>query len=66
VKVEEPRRQATRAFSAEREDMRQAMLREGVMDVVNAAMAGVTVRAYDFTGKETDASAGNAGAREVR
>jgi peptidyl-prolyl cis-trans isomerase C len=66
LKVGERRRQATRAFSVEREDLRQAMLREGVADVVTAALADVTVREYDFTGKETDASAADGGARSSR
>ncbi|MDR3530888.1 MAG: peptidylprolyl isomerase [Rhodopila sp.] len=63
LKVEERRRQATPAFSVAREGLRQAMLREGVVGVVKAAMADVTVREFDFTGKETDASAANGGAR---
>jgi peptidyl-prolyl cis-trans isomerase C len=66
LKVEERRRQATRAFSVEREGLRQAMLREGVADVVISALADVTVREYDFTGKETDASAADGGARSPR
>ncbi len=40
------------------------MLREQVPDVVRAAMTDVTVRDYDFTGKETKSSAENAGARD--
>jgi peptidyl-prolyl cis-trans isomerase C len=63
LKVEERRRQATRGFGVERENLRQAMLREGVADVVRAALADVTVREYDFSGKETEASATDAGAR---
>jgi peptidyl-prolyl cis-trans isomerase C len=66
LKVEERRRQAARPFSAVREELRQAMLREGVADVVKAALADVTVREYDFTGKETDASAADGGARKPK
>lgn len=65
-KVEERRRQATRAFSVERESLRQAMLREGVANVANAALADVTVREYDFSGKETAESAADGGARVAR
>jgi peptidyl-prolyl cis-trans isomerase C len=63
LKVEARRRQSTPAFSVAREDLRQAMLREGVQVVANAAMANVTIRVFDFTGKETDASAASGGAR---
>ena len=66
LKVEERRRQTARPFTAAREDLRQAMLREGVGDVVKAAMADVTVREYDITGKETEASSADAGARAPR
>ena len=66
LKVEERRRQATRAFSVVRDSLRQAMLREGVADVLRAAMANVTVREYDVTGKETDGSSANDGARPAR
>jgi hypothetical protein len=37
-----------------------------VGDVVTAAMADVTVREYDFTGRETESSAANDGARAAR
>ena len=63
LKVEERRQQPTPPFSVAREDLRQTMLREGVAGVANAAMADVSVREYDFTGKETDASAANGGAK---
>jgi peptidyl-prolyl cis-trans isomerase C len=65
LKVEERRQQAPPPFSVERENLRQVMLREGVADVAKAAMANVTVREYDFTGKETDGSSANGGARAV-
>jgi peptidyl-prolyl cis-trans isomerase C len=65
LKVEERRRQATLAFSVEREGLRQAMLREGVADVVKQALADVTVREYDFAGKETAESAGDGGVRAL-
>jgi peptidyl-prolyl cis-trans isomerase C len=63
LKVEERRRQPTPPFSVVREDLRQTMVREGVTDVAKAAIADVTMREYDVTGKETAASAANAGAR---
>jgi peptidyl-prolyl cis-trans isomerase C len=63
LKVDERRRQATRAFSVVRDGLRQAMLREAVPEVVKAAMAEVTVREYEMSGKETDASSGNGASR---
>lgn len=66
LKVEERRHQATRGFSAVRESLHQTMLREGVADVLRAAMADVTVREYDVTGKETDGSSASGGARTLR
>jgi peptidyl-prolyl cis-trans isomerase C len=66
LKVEDRRRQTTRAFSVVRDSLRQAMLREGVADVLRAAMKDVTVREYDFTGKETNASAADSGARSPK
>ena len=66
LKVEERRTQTTRPFSVVRESLRQEMLREGVADVVKAAMADVTVREYDVTGKETAASSADGGARTAR
>jgi peptidyl-prolyl cis-trans isomerase C len=66
LKVEERRREPTPPFSVVREDLRQAMLREGVPEVASAAMANVTVREFDFTGKETDASASDEGTRSVK
>ena len=66
LKVEERRRQATRGFNLVRETLRQTMLREGVADVLRAAMADVTVREFDVTGKETDGSSASGGARATR
>jgi peptidyl-prolyl cis-trans isomerase C len=63
LRVEERRRQATRAFSVVRADLRRAMLREAVPDVVKAAMADVTIREYETSGKETDATSGNGASR---
>jgi peptidyl-prolyl cis-trans isomerase C len=56
LKVEDRRPGATPAFSVVRESLRQAMLRERAAAVVSAALAAVTVREFDITGKETDAS----------
>jgi peptidyl-prolyl cis-trans isomerase C len=64
LKVEERRQQPTLPFSAAREGLRQEMLHEGVADVVKAAMGDVTVREYDFTGKETEASEARSGSPE--
>lgn len=66
LKVEERRHAPVLPFSAMRETLRQAMMREGVADVVKAAMADVTVREYDINGKEADESAAGSGAREVK
>jgi peptidyl-prolyl cis-trans isomerase C len=61
LKVEERRRQAARPFSAMREELRQAMMRESVPDVITAALAGVMVRKFDFNGNETDPSSVGSG-----
>lgn len=53
LKVEERRHQPVRAFSVVRDELRQTMIREAAPDVVTAALAAVTVRAYDINGKET-------------
>ena len=66
LKVEERRHQPAPAFSLVREDLRQEMLRSGVGDVVTKALANVTVREYDINGKETAASAADAGARTAQ
>ncbi len=66
LKVEERRHAPVLPFSAMRETLRQEMLREGVADVVKAAMADVTVREYDVNGKEADESAAGAGVRVAK
>jgi peptidyl-prolyl cis-trans isomerase C len=63
LKTEERRQQPALPFSVAREGLRQAMLREGVVDVAKAATANVTVREYDINGKETDASSAKGGSR---
>lgn len=57
LKVEERRRQPTPAFLLVRERLRQEMMRERVGSVVDAAVAAVTVRQYDITGKEAGEAA---------
>jgi peptidyl-prolyl cis-trans isomerase C len=52
VWVEERRRQLPPSFSEVRERLVQTMLREGVGDVVTRALADMTVREYNITGKE--------------
>jgi peptidyl-prolyl cis-trans isomerase C len=54
VKVEERRQQPTPSFAEVRDQLTQAMLREGVAGVVKQALAGVVVREYNFTGKGVD------------
>jgi peptidyl-prolyl cis-trans isomerase C len=66
LKVEERRQQPTLPFSAVREGLRQEMLHEGVPDVATAALAGVTVREFDFTGKETAVSEARGGSPEAK
>jgi peptidyl-prolyl cis-trans isomerase C len=66
LKTEERRRQPIQAFGTVRESLRQAMLREGVPDVIRAAMADVSVREFDVTGKETNGSSSSPGARTPR
>ncbi len=53
VKVDDRRRRPTPPFSEVRERIMQSMLREGVDDVVARALADITVREYNITGKET-------------
>jgi peptidyl-prolyl cis-trans isomerase C len=65
LKVEDRRHGPTPPFSAEREKLRQAMIKEGVEDVVKAALAAVTVRTYNISGKESDASAAGEGTRQA-
>ena len=53
LKVEERRQQPTPPFLLVREQLRQEMLRGQVGAVVDAAVAAVSVRQYDITGKES-------------
>jgi peptidyl-prolyl cis-trans isomerase C len=66
LKAEERRRSPIPAFSTVRERLRQAMLQEGVPNVLRAAMADVTVREFDVTGKETNGISAPAKARTPR
>jgi peptidyl-prolyl cis-trans isomerase C len=59
VKVEDRRQGATPTFAEAREELIQAMLREGVPDVVTKALAGATVREYNINGKEAVATDNN-------
>jgi peptidyl-prolyl cis-trans isomerase C len=54
LKVEERRRQTARPYGSVREELRRTMMREAAADVVKAALADVSVREYDMTGKEVD------------
>ena len=63
LKVDERRHRPTPGFSAVREDLRRKMLRERAADIITAALGDVTVREFNIDGKETTASAANAGAR---
>jgi peptidyl-prolyl cis-trans isomerase C len=56
LKVEDRRIAPVRPFGLMREEILQTLLREGVPDVVSAAMADVVVRTYDVTGSEMDRS----------
>jgi peptidyl-prolyl cis-trans isomerase C len=64
LKVEERRQQPTPSFPSVREQLRQEMLHDGVVDVANAALADVSVREYDINGKETEASMVRSGSPE--
>lgn len=55
VKTEERRQQPTPAFPLVREQLKQAMLREGVEAVSAAAMKDLKIRRYNFTGVEVSA-----------
>jgi len=58
LKVEERRQLPARPFSAVRQELVQTMIREGVPDVVSAALGAVTVRLFDMNGKEAEVLAG--------
>jgi peptidyl-prolyl cis-trans isomerase C len=66
LKVEERRHQPSLGFSVEREVLRQKVLREKAATVITAAVADVTVREYDISGKEADSSSAGDGARAPR
>ncbi len=65
LKVEDRRQQPTPPFSAARADLRREMLREGVPALAKTALADVSVREFDFTGKETEASVARGGSPET-
>jgi len=55
VKVDDRRRQPTPSFASVREQMRQSMIREGVVAFAAAALKDLKVRKFDFLGHEIDA-----------
>jgi peptidyl-prolyl cis-trans isomerase C len=55
VKVEEHRQSPTPGFPAVREQLIQALLREGVAPLAAAIVKDFKIRRYDFTGAEIDA-----------
>lgn len=57
VKSEDRRQLPASSFAQERGQLEQALLREGVGDVVTRALAGITVREYNISGKETSGGA---------
>lgn len=61
VRVEGRRSRAQDSFSLIREELRQAIFREHVPDVITAALGQVTVRDFDINGKETAQSASDGG-----
>lgn len=58
LRVDERRSHQVLAYPEVRERLVQAMLREGVGDVVTKAMAQVSVREFAISGKEAEAPAG--------
>lgn len=54
VKTEERRQQPTPLFASVREQLLQAMLRDGVPAVMKQALSGVVLREYNFSGKEPE------------
>lgn len=52
LKVEDRRSAPVQPFTVMREAILQTLLREGVPDVVKAAMTNVVVRTYDMNGDE--------------
>ena len=59
VKVEERRTGRVPTFPESREKLRQAILREGVGQVVTQALQTATIREFDLNGKEVVAGPGN-------
>ena len=56
VKSEERRQQPPPLFAEVREQLFQAMVRERVPGIINAAVSGVVVREYNISGKEAEGS----------
>jgi len=52
IRVEERRTRPTPSYAAVKEAIRQALLREAAGPILRAALADVTVREYDVSGKE--------------
>ncbi len=52
VKVDERRQQPTPSFASVRGELTEAIIRERVPDAMQQALAGLTVRIYDISGKE--------------
>jgi peptidyl-prolyl cis-trans isomerase C len=59
VKAEDRRQRGTPSFADVRDRLEQTMLREGVPDVVTRALASVTLREYNVTGKEIEGGPSN-------
>lgn len=55
VRTEARRKQPTRSYAVMKETIRQSLVREATLPVVRAALADVTVREYDVSGKEVQA-----------
>jgi peptidyl-prolyl cis-trans isomerase C len=56
VKVDDRRRRPTPGFASVREQLRQSMIREGVVAFAAAALKDLKVREFDFLGHEIDAT----------
>lgn len=52
VKVEERRNQPTPAFASVREQLRQTLMREGVIGLSTTALQGLKIRSYNLNGTE--------------
>jgi peptidyl-prolyl cis-trans isomerase C len=55
IKVEERRQQPTPMYAAVREQLKQAILREGVAPLVEEALKDLKIRRYNFMGGEVEA-----------